>query len=79
MIFMGLIFWVGSIMIIKYDRNPEDVYLCINVLMHAAMGVGMSLSNFPSVARARAAAKNIFDIIDEESTLDVRKGHKAKI
>lgn len=52
MIFMGIIFWIGSIMIIKYDYPPKDVYICINVLMHAAMGVGMSLSNIPSLKRA---------------------------
>lgn len=79
MIFMGLIFYVGSIMISKYDYPAEDVYICINVLMHAAFGIGMSLSNIPSVARAKAAAKTIFDIIDEKSTLDVRDGKNAKI
>lgn len=66
-------------MISKYDYPAEDVYICINVLMHAAFGIGMSLSNIPSVSRAKAAAKTIFDIIDEKSTLDVRDGKNAKI
>jgi ABC-type multidrug transport system fused ATPase/permease subunit len=79
MMFMGLVFWTGSVMITKYDWPTKDVYLCINTLMHAAMGIGMSLSNAPSVERAKAAASNIFQIIDEKSTLDVRDGRKAPI
>lgn len=76
---MGLIFWIGSLMIIELDYKPENVYLCINVLMHAAMGIGMSMSNMPSVQRAKASAVNVFEIIDEKSTLDVREGKNANI
>jgi hypothetical protein len=47
-------------MITEYDYPAEDVYICINVLMHAAMGIGMSLSNLPSVSRAKNAAGKIF-------------------
>jgi len=79
MIFMGIVFYIGSFMISKLDFPVKDVYMCINVLMHGAMGIGMSLSNFPSVARSKASAQNIFSIIDEESTLDVRDGKKAPI
>lgn len=79
MLFMGIIFYIGSIMVTKYDWPPEDVYICINVLMHAAFAIGMSLSNFPSVSRAKQSAKTIFDIVDEKSTLDVREGKNARI
>lgn len=79
MIFMGLIFYLGSIMITRFEYDSESVYLCINVLMHAAFGIGMSMSNIPSVQRAKASAKTIFDVIDEKSTLDVREGAKAKL
>lgn len=78
MIFMGIVFTTGSFLIAKYDYDPERIYICINVLMHAAMGIGMSMSNLPSVERAKASAKTIFEIIDEKSTLDVRDGKLAK-
>jgi len=60
MLFMAVIFYTGAIMITEYDYPAEDVYICINVLMHAAMGIGMSLSNLPSVSRAKNAAGKIF-------------------
>lgn len=36
------------------------------------MGAGIALSNMPSVQKAKHSAQNIFGIIDETSTLDVR-------
>ena len=69
---MGIIFWIGSIVIINFGYPPEDVYLSINVLMSATMGAGVSMANIPSISRAKASAKKIFTVIDEKSTLDVR-------
>lgn len=79
MIFMGIVFYIGSITIGKWGYDPESVYLCINVLILASMGTGMAMSNIPSIGRAKASAKTIFDIIDEKSTLDVRDGHKSPL
>ena len=42
------------------------------------MGSGIALSNMPSVQKSKQAAKNIFEIIDEPSTLDVRKQDSSK-
>lgn len=75
---MGIVFFIGYYMIIDYDWNVQDVYMCINILTHAAMAMGHSMSNMPQVNRAKNSAKIIFDIIDEKSTLDVRDGIKAK-
>lgn len=36
------------------------------------MGAGIAMSNIPSVQKAKNSAQNIFGIIDEPSTLDVR-------
>ena len=55
------------------------MYLAINVLMSAVMGVGMATSNVPSVSKAKSSAQTIFAIIDEKSTLDVRDGQNATI
>ena len=37
------------------------------------MSLGAQASNVPSITRAKEAAKPVFSIIDEPSTLDVRK------
>jgi hypothetical protein len=48
-------------------------------MFSALMGASMSFANVPSVAIAKASANEIFKIIDEKSTLDVREGDKAKL
>lgn len=67
MIFLGLIFWLGSIVIKQFGYDAQSVYLCINVLISAAMGAGMSISNLPSIDQAKQSARKIFKIIDEKS------------
>lgn len=37
------------------------------------MSLGAQASNVPSIGKAKAAARPVFSIIDEESTLDIRK------
>lgn len=78
MLFMVIIFVSGNIMMRDYGYKPQDVYMAINVMMHAAFGIGMSMSNIPNVKRAKEAAGDIFSIIDEKSTLDVRDSKNAK-
>ena len=77
MIFMGIIFWIGSVVILNFGYPPEDVYMSINILMSATMGAGVSMANIPSIGRAKASAKKIFTVVDEKSTLDVRDSSKA--
>lgn len=78
MFFIILIFWSGSEILVKYpEYDSIDVYLCIQVLMHAAMGLGFGFSNLPSVKRAKQSAQNVFAIIDEPTTLD-QKSNEAK-
>jgi ATP-binding cassette subfamily B (MDR/TAP) protein 1 len=79
MIFTGVIFSLGVVVIQKWHYGQENVYLAINVLMSAVMGVGMATSNVPSVSKAKSSAQTIFAIIDEKSTLDVRDGQNATI
>ena len=53
-----------------------DQYLVLGtsfLLFTAFMGVGMQVTNIPSVQKAKESAREVFAIIDEPSTLDVRK------
>ena len=79
MIFLGLTFWIASEVIRKWNYNPSDVYMCINIIFSAAMGAGVSMSNIPSVSKAKHSASEIFSIVDEKSELDVRDGGKATL
>lgn len=76
---MGLIYYLGSIVILKWHYNAESVYMSINILMSAIMGAGISMANIPSIGRAKSSARKIFSVIDEQSTLDVRNASKSAI
>ena len=43
------------------------------------MSVGSQIANIPSIMRAKQAAIPVFSIIDEISTLDVRKTVKGDL
>lgn len=77
-LFIGIVFWIGSEVISRFGYSPEQVYISIWVLFSASMGVGSSLSNVPSVSKAKASSSKIFAIVDEESSLDVRKQSNTK-
>lgn len=78
-LFMGLIFYLGTLSVQYFGYDFERVYLSINVIIWAQMGAGMSMSNIPSIQRAKASAKTVFEVMDEKSELDVREGSLAPI
>ena len=49
MIFTGIVFYLGTIVINKWHFKTEDVFLGINIMMSSVMGVGVAFSNVPSV------------------------------
>jgi len=55
-IFMGVAFYLASLIIWKYDLEQEDNYMSVMILFMSAIGAGMNLSNMPSVSKARKAA-----------------------
>ena len=77
MLFLGIVFYIASWVVRTWDDESDEVYLAIWIIFSTCMGAGIAMSNVPSVAKAKASAKNIFDIIDTVSTLDVRKQGKT--
>ena len=73
MLFLGITFYVGSFFI-KGDEGElsKNIYLSIFVIFMTCTGSGLALSGMPNIKKAKMAASNIFGIIDEPSTLDVR-------
>jgi hypothetical protein len=78
MVFIGLVFWIGGLIINWYDECVVNVFVGIFIMFTALMGASMSFANVPSLGIAKAAANSIFAIIDEKSTLDVREAKHAK-
>ena len=78
MLFLGLVFYIGSKRVQVQGDQSDDIFLSIYILFSTCMGSGIALSNMPSVQKAKQAAKNIFEIVDEPSTLDVRKHDSSK-
>lgn len=75
-IFLGLVFKIAVWIITTNPQlETQNVFTAIYVLFMSSYGIGSNLSNIPSITRAKESAKNVFDIIDEKSNLDVRKSH----
>jgi hypothetical protein len=55
-VFIGLVFWIGTQVIKKWGYEARPVYISIWVLFSACMGSGFAMSNVPSASKARAAA-----------------------
>lgn len=56
-----------------------DVFTATYLLFFTYMTIGSHAANVPSIKRAKAAAIPVFSIIDEISTLDVRKPEHRKL
>lgn len=75
-IFLGLVFYIAvGIVVAHPELEKQNIFTCIWILFMAAFGIGGSLSNIPSITKAKDSAKTIFEVIDEKSVLDVRKSH----
>jgi len=56
MVFVGLAFWIGARMVTIYGLDKESVFLSVFAIFSAAFGVGTSLSNLPSINKAKQSA-----------------------
>ena len=79
-IYVSIIFIVGiELLVYKYGLESKKVFFSMYLLFFAYMSLGAHAANVPSVKRAKAATVPVFSIIDEPSTLDVRKDSKGVI
>ena len=78
-IFVGLVFYISSLFIKHYNESPKDCFIAIIIIFLSAVGSASSLSHAPSIGKAKSAAVKIFDIIEEESKIDVRSTTGEKI
>eukprot|EP00349_Pseudokeronopsis_sp_Brazil_P011331 CAMPEP_0202977580 /NCGR_PEP_ID=MMETSP1396-20130829/84330_1 /ASSEMBLY_ACC=CAM_ASM_000872 /TAXON_ID= /ORGANISM="Pseudokeronopsis sp., Strain Brazil" /LENGTH=160 /DNA_ID=CAMNT_0049716347 /DNA_START=2189 /DNA_END=2671 /DNA_ORIENTATION=- len=71
--FQGFIYLIAIVFVVKKDIQPDDAYLSVLILITGALGCGMQLQMSPNLEKARHSANKIFQIIEEESKIDVRK------
>ena len=73
-IFVSLVFIVGvELLVATFEVNAEDVFSATYFLLFVFMSLGAQSANIPSISKAKAAAIDVFAIIDEPSELDIRK------
>jgi ABC-type multidrug transport system fused ATPase/permease subunit len=79
MVFVLIVFYLGTVVARKLNYTGDSVFIAIYVLFTCAFGAGGALSNVPSVSKAKESAVKIFNITDEKSTLDVRNALAGQI
>ena len=81
-LFISIVFLLGAELLVStWGIEQTIVFRAILVLFFSYMSIGAQIANIPSIAKAKAAAVDVFSIIDEKSTLDVRdtEGHDLKV
>ena len=76
-IFIAFCFYVAALLL---EANPklssDDLYTGCYVVFVGAIGSGVSMSQMPSISKAKKSAKNVFSVIEDPSEIDPhQKGH----
>ena len=79
-LYASVVFIINIEFLVMYlEMDVVNVFTATYLLFFTYMTVGSHAANVPSIKRAKAAAIPVFSIIDETSTLDVRKPEHRKI
>lgn len=69
-VFIALVFYIAAVFIKRFELDEQEVYTGCYVVFVGSIGTGVSLSQLPSITKAREAARLIFGIIEEPSKID---------
>lgn len=73
-VFIALVFYIAAVFTKKDPNlNSQQVFSGCYVVFVGSIGTGVSLSQLPSLTKAREAAKLIFGIIEEPSKIDPKQ------
>ena len=81
-LFLSVVFIIVlELLVVKWGIDSTDVFTAVYLLLNTYMSIGLQAANVPSIGKAKASAVPVFSIIDEPSTLDVRKpeGRELKV
>ena len=71
--FIAFIFYIAAVFVNRYSLSSEKVFTGCYVVFVGSIGSGVSISQMPSVSKAKAAARTIFGIIEEPSLIDPKQ------
>lgn len=77
--FVAFIFYVAAVFVNRYGLDPEAVFTGCYVVFVGSIGSGVSISQMPSISKAKAAARTVFGIIEEPSLIDPKQPGEQKI
>ena len=75
-VFVGFIFFVAALFVQKYNYDQtqtQKTFTGCYVVFVGAIGSGVSISQMPSISKAKQAAKTVFGIIEEPSKIDPKQ------
>ena len=73
-LYISVVFIIAmELLVVEWGLDSTDVFTGCYLLFFTYMSVGAQAANVPSISKAKASAIPVFSIIDEPSTLDVRK------
>lgn len=74
-VFVALSFYLATLIIEKFqmdDKQRNDVFTGVYIMFVGAIGSGVSVSQMPSLSKAKKSANKVFSIIKEQSEIDPR-------
>mmetsp|Transcript_33222 Transcript_33222/g.23956 ORF Transcript_33222/g.23956 Transcript_33222/m.23956 type:complete len:126 (+) Transcript_33222:2886-3263(+) len=72
-IFIAFVFYIAAIFVQFYQSNQESLFTGVYVIFVGAIGSGVSISQLPSMSKAKSAAKQVFGMIEEPSRIDPKQ------
>ena len=70
-VFVALSFYFAALIIDKFDLTSKDqkndVFTAVYIMFVGAIGAGVSVSQMPSISKAKKSASKVFAIIEEKS------------
>jgi len=75
-VFIGFVFFVAALFVQKYNydtKQTQETFTGCYVVFVGAIGSGVSISQMPSISKAKQAAMTVFGIIEEGSKIDPKQ------
>lgn len=75
-VFIGFVFFVAALFVQREQLGQietQKVFTGCYVVFVGAIGSGVSISQMPSISKAKQAARTVFGIIEEKSQIDPKQ------
>ena len=72
-VFIAFVFYVAAVFIKVYGLDSREVFTGCYVVFVGSIGSGVSMSLMPSISKAKASARKVFEIIEEPSKINPKQ------